>query len=101
MKPEQTHTLSGTSPPKLNAIEAICDRILAYLKLQAAPSDEAAILHSIRGRRQFKIAALRNLIRAGIVARGGSGKKGNRYLYRLMEVPQIEQGNTVVEEIIL
>jgi hypothetical protein len=107
VKLEQTHTqleafaLSGTSPPSSNAVEKICERILNYLSLQTRPSHEAEILSSVRGRRQYKITALRDLIAASIVARSGSGKKGNPYLYSLSNARQIQQGNTFVEEIIL
>ena len=55
----------------------------------------------VRGRKQMKVAALRNLLKDGVIKRIGSGKKGDPYLYRLKELSRAQQNDVVVEEIII
>jgi hypothetical protein len=55
--------------------------ILDYLAGQSEPAPEKEIHAAITGRREAKVAALRELLGEGLVQRTGAGAKGDPYLY--------------------
>ena len=57
--------------------------IFKFLEQQAQPIEEAEIHKQVEGRKNVKVAALRDLVKAEKVARSGSGKKGDPYLYSI------------------
>lgn len=87
--------LGGTSPP------VIAKNFLEILRRQRKPCTEKVLMKMVRGRKQIKVVALRELIKDGVVGRSGLGKKGDPYLYQLTEKAQTQRHDMVVEEIIL
>lgn len=95
---------SGTSPPtdaKDVVIAQLTDELVKFLASQTAPCAEKHLLRNVRGRKQFKVPALRNLVADGAVIRSGSGKKGDPYLYALKMKQATAPTAVVVEEIII
>jgi hypothetical protein len=71
---------AGPSRQEVDEGEA-AQAIVDYLAGVAEPSEEVAIQEAVEGRRKTKLAALRQLVAEGRVARLGSGRKGDRYRY--------------------
>jgi len=94
---------SGTSPPDAKHIMTaqLTDELVKFLAGQSVPCSEKHLMRLVRGRRQIKVVALRNLIKDGSVARSGSGKRGDPFLYALKPKQPTVSVTAVVEEIIL
>jgi len=73
------HRLGAPADVRLGDVKAAIKTYLA----DAEDSEAEAIYTSVPGRREAKVAALRELRGAGEVSRHGDGKKGDPYLYRL------------------
>ena len=96
--------LSGTIPPTITKkfdITLISCNIVEILSNQTKASSEKTIMKLVRGRKQLKVAALRNLVREGIVVRSGSGKKGDPYLYTIKLIQPTVSTASVIEEILI
>ena len=92
LKLDQRHT---------RQIKGAEENLLRSISFFIEPCSEKQILKNVRCRKQYKVAALRILLRDGKVFRAGSGKRGDPFLYfaRPGELKQVDQ--TFVEEIVI
>jgi hypothetical protein len=72
----------GTSKAEAE-VKRVEDEIVSVLTKSKTRLDEAAINAAIEGRNELKRSALRSLVKAGTIQRGGEGKKGKPYMYSL------------------
>src|SRR5262249_26161745 len=78
-----TRTLSpGVARTEADQAEA-AKAILEYLGSQTEPVEEREIHEAVEARRSNKQKAIRKLVAEGNVVRTETGKKGDRYRYRL------------------
>ena len=92
--------LVGTSPE----IHEIGAAILNCLCDQKTPLTERQIDERVSGRKKHKVLALRSLVRAEIISRTGTGKKGDPYKYQYALKPdKVEEPNllNLIDEILL
>jgi len=72
--------------PKTRGIDKAAKSILAFIQTQANPISEAQIITMVRGRKQFKVIALRTLLAEDKIRRiSGAGRRGDPFLYAATE----------------
>jgi hypothetical protein len=76
-----TGWISLGSTREQDAVSAMEDVLVAWLREQPDPVDEKAILRDVEGGRAAKVIALRRLVAAGRVLRAGAGGKKDPYHY--------------------
>jgi hypothetical protein len=71
---------SGGSPPVLD----VAHRLYEFMLTQSQPLTEQEIQKQVKGRRAYKLAALRLLLVDGTVIRSGEGKNKSPYLFQVL-----------------
>lgn len=83
------------------AVKRMTGAILDFLTAQSKPCTEKQILKNVRGRKQYKIMALRQLVKSCQVHRFGSGKKSGPFFYAEASPVVAPTDSKVVEELII
>jgi 5S rRNA maturation endonuclease (ribonuclease M5) len=84
---EETGWVTAGASKRDHDIQKIQGSILQFLDGTSEAVEEKELHEKVEGRKTVKQKALRKLVEEGKISRGGTGKKGNPYLYFKMLAP--------------